>query len=98
MSSKSPAIHPGEILKEEFMVPLGISSYKLAKSINVPINRISEILAGNRAITADTAVRLGLYFNVDPQWWLNMQSSYELDMAQDSYESLKSQVIPYQAA
>lgn len=98
MLTTSPPIHPGEILKEEFMVPLGISSYKLAKSINVPINRISEILSGKRAITADTALRLGLFFSVDPQWWLNMQSSYELDLVEDSRETLVSQIIPYRAA
>jgi addiction module HigA family antidote len=71
-------ITPGEILKEEFMVPLGISANQLARDIDVPPNRTSEIIAGRRAITADTALRLGTYFGIDPQLWLNLQADYDL--------------------
>ena len=71
-------IHPGEILREEFMQPLSIGINRLAREIAVPPGRISAIAGGKRAITADTALRLGRYFNVTPQFWLNLQSDYEL--------------------
>ena len=71
-------IPPGEILREEFMKPLGISINALARDIDVPPNRISEIVAGKRAITADTALRLGKYFGVSPELWLDLQSDYDL--------------------
>jgi len=67
-------IHPGEVLLEDFMKPLAITQYALAKAINVPARRINEIVHGNRAITADTALRLGKYFGVHPQSWMNLQS------------------------
>ncbi len=75
-------IHPGEILLEDFIQPLGISQYALAKAISVPARRINEIVHGNRSITADTALRLGRYFGVDPQSWMNLQSHYDLEMAE----------------
>lgn len=71
-------IHPGKILQKEFLKPLDISMYRLAKDINVPPIRISEIVKGNRAITADTALRLGKYFNNSPEFWLNLQLHYDL--------------------
>jgi antitoxin HigA-1 len=71
-------ITPGEILKEEFMVPYGISANQLARDIDVPPNRVSEIVAGRRSISADTALRLGTYFGIDPQFWLNLQADYDL--------------------
>ena len=71
-------IHPGEILLEEFLRPMGISQYRLAKDIGVPQRRISEITQGKRAITADTALRLGRYFGMEAQFWLNLQSRYDL--------------------
>jgi len=74
-------IPPGEILYEEFMLPLGISINALARDIDVPPNRISEIVRGRRAITADTALRLGKYFNVSPEVWLGLQADYDLRMA-----------------
>lgn len=74
-------IHPGEILLEDFMKPLEISINKLAREIGVPPNRISGIVNGRRAITADTALRLGLYFGVVPEIWLNLQSDYDLRVA-----------------
>jgi addiction module HigA family antidote len=78
-----PSIHPGEILLEEFLKPLGISQYRLAKDMNVPARRINEIVHGKRAITADTALRLGKFFNMSPQFWMNLQTRYELEKAED---------------
>jgi addiction module HigA family antidote len=75
---KIPAIHPGEILKEEFLLPLSITEYRLAKDISVPPRRINEITHGKRAITANTALRLGKYFGNSPRFWLNLQAHYEL--------------------
>lgn len=74
-------IHPGEILNEDFMKPLGISINRLARDLHVPPNRIHGIVKGTRAITADTALRLGAYFGVTPQTWLNLQSEYDLRIA-----------------
>lgn len=83
MSYKIRPIHPGEILKEEFLKPLAISEYRLAHSIKVPPRRINEITHGQRAITADTALRLGRYFNISAQFWMNLQSRYELETQND---------------
>ena len=77
-----PPIHPGEILLEEFLMPMDISQYRLAKDISVPQRRISEIVQGRRAITADTALRLGRYFAMEPQFWLNLQTRYDLQQAE----------------
>jgi addiction module HigA family antidote len=74
-------IHPGEILKEEFLVPYGLSANRLAKAIGVPTNRITEIVNGTRNITGETAVLLGHAFGTTPEFWLNLQSRYELDLA-----------------
>ncbi len=72
-------IHPGEILLTEYLEPLGLSQNRLARELGVPPRRINEIVHGQRAITADTAIRLGLFFGTSPQFWLNLQSRYELD-------------------
>jgi len=74
-------VHPGKILKEEFLDPLGVSAYRLAKDINVPINRIAAIVSGRRAITADTALRFARYFGTDAQSWINLQAGYDLASA-----------------
>jgi antitoxin HigA-1 len=80
MKSKLLAnITPGEILEEEFLKPMGLSQYRLAKDIGVQARRINEIVKGERAITADTALRLGRYFNMSAQFWLNLQSHYDLE-------------------
>jgi addiction module HigA family antidote len=76
-------IHPGEILMEEFLKPLGITQYKLAKDINVPARRINEIVHGKRSITADTALRLSRYFNLSERFWLNLQARYDLEVEKD---------------
>ena len=74
-------IHPGEILLEEFMKPLGVSTNRLARDLNVPPNRIHGIVHGTRSITADTALRLGAYFSVSPETWLHLQAEYDLRVA-----------------
>ena len=79
-----PPIHPGEILMEEFIEPFGITQHKLSVAIGVPPRRINEIVHGKRAVTADTALRLGKYFGIDPQFWLNLQSRYDLELAEDN--------------
>jgi addiction module HigA family antidote len=83
MAKKLPPIHPGEILLEEFLRPLDISQYRVAKDINVPPRRINEIVHGKRAITADTALRLARYFDTTAQFWLNLQSRYDLELEKD---------------
>jgi addiction module HigA family antidote len=83
-AKKLPPIHPGEILMEEFLKPMGISQYRLAKDISVPPRRINEIVHGKRAITADTALRLGRFFGMSPQFWLNLQTRYNLEVTEDS--------------
>ena len=84
MSRKIKAIHPGEILMEEFLKPLKISQYRVAVDIGVSPRRINEIVHGLRAVTADTALRLGKYFSVSPQFWLNLQSQYALEIESDA--------------
>ena len=76
-------IHPGEILMEEYLEPMGISQYRLAKEISVPPRRINEIVHGKRRVTADTALRLARYFKMSPQFWLGLQMDYDLDVAED---------------
>ena len=76
---KLPNIHPGEILKEEFLIPLDISAYKLSKDLGIPQTRTSEILKGNRRITADTALRLSQYFGTTAKFWLGLQDDYDIE-------------------
>ena len=78
-----PPIHPGEVLLEEFLKPLGISQYQLAKDISVPARRINEIVHGKRAISADTALRLARYFSLSERFWLNLQARYDLEVEKD---------------
>ena len=83
MPRKMKPIHPGEILLEEFLAPLGISQYRLSKDINVSPRRINEIVHGTRSISANTALRLAKYFKTSPQFWLNLQSHYDLEKEND---------------
>ena len=85
-NKKLPPIHPGEILMEEFLAPMGISQYRLAKDISVPPRRINEIVHGKRSITADTALRLGRFFGMSPQFWLNLQTRHDLEVTEDLLE------------
>lgn len=80
---KSTPIHPGEVLQEEFLKPLGVSQYRLAKDISVPARRVNEIVLGKRSITADTALRLARYFGTTERFWLNLQTRYDLEVERD---------------
>lgn len=82
-STKLAPVHPGEILYEEFLVPMEISQYRLAKDISVPPRRINEIVHGKRSITADTALRLSRYFGTSERFWLNLQTGYDLEVEKD---------------
>ena len=78
-----PAVHPGEVLLEEYLTPLGLTQYRLAKNLSVPARRINEIVHGTRAITADTALRLARFFGTSERFWLNLQTAYDLDVERD---------------
>jgi addiction module HigA family antidote len=96
---KLPPIHPGEVLFEEFLKPLHLSQYRLAKEISVPARRINEIVQGKRAITPDTALRLSRYFGLSERFWLNLQSRYDLELAKDRLaDRLQQEVRIYGAA
>jgi addiction module HigA family antidote len=83
---KDTPIHPGEILLEEFLKPMNISQHQLAKDISVPARRISEIVSGERSISADTAIRLSRYFGLSERFWLNLQSTYDLEVEKDKLD------------
>ena len=92
-------IHPGTILLEEFLQPMGISQYRLAKDTSVPARRINEIVHWKRSITADTALRLGKFFDMTPQFWMNLQGRYDLEVAEDKLAGkLEKEVHAYQAS
>jgi addiction module HigA family antidote len=89
-------VHPGTILLEEFLIPMGISQYRLAKDITVPARRVNEIIKGKRAITVDTALRLSLFFKMSPSFWLGLQKDYELDVASiELAQKIKKEVHPW---
>lgn len=94
---KLPNIHPGEILMEEFLKPMNISQNRIARDVDVPPRRINEIVHGNRAITADTAVRLAKYFNVSESFWMGLQSDYDIEEARQNL-GRKLDQIPSHAA
>jgi addiction module HigA family antidote len=85
--NKSVPIHPGEILLEEFLQPMGISQYKLARDISVPPRRINEIIHGKRSVSADTALRLSRYFGLSDRFWLNLQTRYDIEVEHDRLEN-----------
>jgi antitoxin HigA-1 len=94
-----PPIHPGETLREDFLNELGMSVNRLAMELSVPGTRLNEIVRGKRAITADTALRLARYFKMTPQFWMNLQSKYELECAEDANgREIAQRIRPYQAA
>ena len=96
-TNKMQPIHPGEILMEEFLTPLGLSQNQLANDIGVPPRRINEIVHGKRRITADTALRLAHYFKMSPQFWLGLQMDYDLDVEEDKLAvRLKKEVSTYE--
>ena len=82
-AKKTAAIHPGEILRQDFLEPLGVSQYRLAKSISVPPRRINEVVLGKRGISAETALRLARFFGTTERFWLNLQTRYDLEVERD---------------
>ena len=93
-AKKLPPVHPGEILIEEFLAPMEISQYRLAKDISVPPRRINEIVHGNRSVTADTALRLSRYFGTSEKFWLNLQTGYDLEIEKDRLgDRLETEVL-----
>ena len=99
MTNKLPPIHPGEILLEEFLEPMGISQYRLANDISVPPRRINEIVLGKRSITPDTALRLSRYFGLSERFWMNLQTRYDIEMEKDRLEGrLEKEVHVYAMA
>lgn len=91
---KVAPVSPGEMLKEEFLVPLGMSQYRLAKEIGVPAQRIGEIIAGRRAITADTDLRLCRFFGLSDGWWLRLQAKFDTEIARSELASELSRITP----
>jgi addiction module HigA family antidote len=87
MTKKLAPIHPGEVLAEDFMAPRGLTANRVALDLRVPANRISDVIRGKRAITADTALRLGRYFGTSPAMWMNLQASYDLEIGKDEHGS-----------
>lgn len=99
MAATLPPIHPGEILLEEFLEPMGISQYRLAKDTSVPARRINEIVHGTRSITADTALRLSRFFGTSERFWLNLQTQYDLETQKDKLKGrLDKEVVPHKKA
>ena len=93
LAKRMPPVHPGEMLREEFLIPLGMSGNALAIAIGVPATRIGEILHERRGISGDTALRLGEYFRVGPEFWMNLQARFELETARDAREAAGGRVI-----
>ena len=94
-----PPVHPGQILREDLLKPLGISINRLGRDLRVPVTRMSEIVNGRRGITADTALRLARYFGTTPEFWMNLQASFDLDVAQRaSADRIARDVHPREAA
>jgi addiction module HigA family antidote len=98
-AKRLPPIHPGEILREEFLTPLRMSAHQLALALRVPATRLNDVVNEKRGITADTALRLSRYFGTTSRFWMNMQTSYELEMAEDKLgAAVRREVLPRQAA
>ncbi|MDD4274194.1 MAG: HigA family addiction module antitoxin [Desulfobacter postgatei] len=91
------AIHPGEIIKEEYLEPLNMSANALAVALRVPAPRINDVIRQKRGISIDTALRLARYFNTTPQFWMNLQISYDLKMAKQNMTKIEDEIIPLQA-
>jgi addiction module HigA family antidote len=99
MAKKLKPVHPGEILREDFLKPYGLSMNKLSMHLRVPVTRIADIVAERRAITSDTALRLARYFKTSPQFWMNLQVKYDLDLAEDKdLEAIEHDVRPFERA
>jgi addiction module HigA family antidote len=98
MAAKLKEIHPGEILNEEFLRPMGITDERIASDLDVPVSQVGEIIAGRNPITVDTAMRLGLYFDMDPRFWLNLQAEYDIRTAEaELLPKIRQRVRPHVA-
>ena len=96
---KIPPIHPGVTLQEDFLKPLGLSANRLAIELQAPVTRVNDIVRGKRAVTADTALRLARYFGTTPQFWMNLQANFDLEVAQDARGSeIADRIRPHRAA
>lgn len=94
-----PPVHPGETLREDFIKPLGLTANSLAIELRVPVTRVNDIVRGKRAITADTALRFARYFGTTPQFWMNLQANYDLELAQDARgPEIADRIRPHRAA
>jgi len=93
--NRIPNIHPGEILSEDFLKPMGLSAYRLSKGANIDQTRISEIIRGKRSVTADTALRLARFFGNSPEFWLNLQAHYDLEQKKREMEKDLKKIRPY---
>ena len=94
-----PPIHPGETLREDFLKPLGLTANRLAIELQVPVTRVNDIVRGKRAITADTALRLARYFGTTPQFWMNLQTNFDLELAEDERGAeIAGRIRPHRAA
>ncbi len=98
-SKSMPPIHPGETLREDFLEPLGLTANRLAIELQASATRVNDIVRGKRAITADTALRLARYFGTTPQFWMNLQTNYDLEVAQDARGlEIADRIVPHRAA
>lgn len=97
MAKKLPPIHPGEILREEFLVPLKLTAYAVAAALNVPRTRIERVAREEKTVTADTALRLGKFFKTGAAFWMNMQARYDLEMAEDELAPQIKKIAAYEA-
>jgi antitoxin HigA-1 len=98
ISTTMAPIHPGEILQEEYLEPLSVSQYRLARAIDVPPRRINEIVHGKRGISADTALRLARYFATSERFWLNLQNRYDIEIERDRLAAVLDEIIPLKSA
>jgi antitoxin HigA-1 len=98
MATSTGPVHPGEILEDDFLKPMGLSRHALALAIGIPAQRLHEIVHGRRTITADTALRLAAYFGTTPTWWLNMQTDYDLRMARAKVGAELARIQPRQGS
>ena len=93
--NRIPNIHPGEVLSEDFLKPMGVTAYRLSKGANIDQTRISEIIRGKRSVTADTALRLARFFGNSPEFWLNLQAHYDLELKKREMEKDLKKIRPY---
>jgi antitoxin HigA-1 len=97
--TRKPPIHPGETLREDFLAPLGLSVSRLAIGLQVPVTRMNDIVGGKRAVTADRALRLARFFGTTPQFWMNLQANYELELAEDAKGAeIADRIRPFEGA